>query len=87
MALSVQQATGLTTWAALSTSGIRALVLPDQVRKVVLCPDADEPGEQAANAAAERFASEGRAVSIARPPDGRGDFNDVLVGVVAWDAW
>ena len=82
-ALSVQQATGLTTWAALSTSGIRALVLPAQVREVVLCPDADEPGEQAAQAAAERFAGEGRAVSIAGPPDGRGDFNDVLVGAVA----
>ena len=38
--LSIQQATGLPTWAALSTSGIRAVVLPPQVREVVIltCP-------------------------------------------------
>ena len=76
-ALSVQQAAGLTTWAALSTSGIRSLVLPPQVREVVLCPDADDAGERAAQAAAERFTAEGRAVSIAKPPAGQ-DFNDRL---------
>ena len=76
-ALSVQQATGLTTWAGLSTSGIRALALPAQVRGVVLCPDGDDAGEQAAQVAARRFVAEGRAVRIARPPTGL-DFNDLL---------
>jgi len=75
--LAIQQATGLPAWAALSTSGIRAVVLPAQVREVVICPDGDEPGEAAAKVAAERFIREGRAVRIAPAPKGR-DYNDLV---------
>ena len=76
--LSVLQETGLPIWAALSTSGVKALILPSCVKEVVLLPDGDEPGEMAAKEAARRFISEGRAVKIARPPKGL-DFNDVLL--------
>lgn len=82
-ALSIQQATGTTTWAALSTSGIRALALPPQVREVAICADGDEPGIAAAKEAAERFVREGRAARVATAPAGQ-DFNDVLtVGAAA----
>ncbi len=76
--LAAMQATGNPTWAALSTSGLKALVLPDNITSVTICADNDEPGEQAAQAAARRWKLEGREVRIARPPDGHNDFNDAL---------
>lgn len=84
-ALSVQQATGIPTWAALSTSGLTALVLPQEVREVVIFADADKAGEKAALAAAKRFSTEGRTVRIARPPEGASDFNDVLMKEASGD--
>jgi DNA primase len=75
--LSVQQATGIPTWACLSTSGLRAVVVPPSVVEVVIFADGDAPGEEAALIAAHRLTTEGRRVRIARPPVGS-DFNDVL---------
>ncbi len=75
--LSVQQATGLPVWATLSTSGLRAVILPIEVETVIVAADGDEAGEKAAQAAARRFIAEGRTVKIARPPQGM-DFNDLL---------
>ncbi len=77
-ALSVLQATGIPTWATLSTSGLKAVILPDQVREVIICADGDEAGEKAANDAAQRFLREGREVRIARAP-AEMDFNDLLL--------
>jgi hypothetical protein len=74
--LSYMQATGTPTWAALSASGIQNLILPDIVREVVIAVDPDPVGIMAAHAAARRWISEGRRVSIARPPLGC-DFNDL----------
>ncbi|MCH8146927.1 MAG: toprim domain-containing protein [Planctomycetes bacterium] len=54
-ALSFQQATQLTAWAALSVSGVRSLVLPEEISAVVLGPDGDDPGDGAAVDAARRF--------------------------------
>nr|QIO37293.1 virulence-associated protein E [Bradyrhizobium sp. 1(2017)] len=76
--LSAMQATEHRTWAALSTSGLRRLDLPDDERDVVVLADADAPGEAAAMAAARRWAREGRRVRVARPPAGM-DFNDMLI--------
>ncbi len=45
---------------------------------MVIAADGDEPGEEAAQAAAQRFIAEGRTVKIARPPQGM-DFNDLLL--------
>ncbi len=75
--LSAIQATGLTAWAALSSSGLRSLDLPPSVQKVVILVDADAAGEAAAHAAAERWVRQGVAVSLARPPKGL-DFNDLI---------
>ena len=77
--LSAMQATGRPAWAALSTSGLRALDLPDTVRNVIVLADGDDPGEAAACDCAHRWKREGRSVRIARPPRGC-DFNDLLLG-------
>jgi len=74
--LSYQEATGTPTWAALSASGIRLLILPEQIRNVIIACDPDPVGIMAARAAAKRWLAEGRRVSICRPPLGR-DFNDL----------
>lgn len=76
--LSVMQRTGTPGWAALSTSGLKTLVLPLLVEEVVVLADADPAGEFAAREAAERWTRDGREVRIARPPLGYGDFNDLL---------
>jgi putative DNA primase/helicase len=76
--LAAIRATGHPAWAALSTSGLRSLDLPDVVRDVIVLADGDAPGEAAARACAWRWKREGRPVRIARPPQGM-DFNDMLV--------
>ena len=77
--LAATQATGNPAWAALSTSGLRTLELPNDVRDVIVLADGDDAGESAAQAAALRWMREGRRVRIARPADGP-DFNDLLLG-------
>jgi hypothetical protein len=75
--LAAMQASGRPAWAALSTSGLRSLDLPNAVRDVIVLADGDEPGEAAAKECARRCQREGRRVRIARPPGGM-DFNDLL---------
>jgi hypothetical protein len=77
--LAAMQATGRPAWAALSTSGLRTLDLPDDIREVIVLADGDQAGEAAARDCAWRWKREGRRVRIARPPQGL-DFNDMLVG-------
>ncbi len=76
--LAAMQASGHPAWAALSTSGLRALDLPHDVRDVIVLADGDDPGEAAAQDCARRWKREGRRVRIARPPQGM-DFNDLLM--------
>jgi phage/plasmid primase-like uncharacterized protein len=80
-ALSVQQATGIPTWAALGTANLGSVGLPAIAREVIVCADNDPSGagEKAALAAAARFAREGRNVRIARPGRPGTDFNDLRV--------
>ena len=75
--LAAMQATGKPAWAALSTSGLRALDLPRAGAEVIVLADGDAPGEAAAQHCARRWQREGRSVRIARPPSGM-DFNDLL---------
>jgi len=74
--LSVQQATGIPTVAALSAAGVQTLVLPAVVQEVFIAADPDRAGMQAAQSAARRWHAEGRSVRIVRPPDDV-DFNDL----------
>ena len=77
--LSAMQARPCPTWAALSTSGLRSLVLPNSIRtRIVILADGDEPGDAAAQACRARWMAEGRRVGIARPPRGM-DFNDLAM--------
>lgn len=73
-------------WAALSTSGLIGLILPPEVRHVIVCADNDEPksgrktgaGQKAARDAALRWASEGRRVCVVTPDRANSDMNDLL---------
>jgi putative DNA primase/helicase len=82
--LSAQIACALPCWAALSTSGMSALVLPSAVLTVVILADNDPngAGERTARTAAGRWLAEGRRVRIAMPPEPGTDFNDVLLGSI-----
>lgn len=77
--LAAMQVAGVPAWAALSTSGLCTLDLPETVEDVVVLADGDVAGEHAARQAAARWTRHGRRVRIARPPWGC-DFNDVLLG-------
>jgi hypothetical protein len=81
-AIATMQACSLPGWAALSTSGMVALILPPIVRHVIVLADHDASGtgERAARTAALRWLAEGRRVRIAIPPGPSTDFNDVLMG-------
>ena len=77
--LSLMQLRGLPGWAAVSTAGLRALVLTPAVRRVLIAVDRDAngAGEAAARDGGRRWILEGREVRLAMPP-GLGDFNDIV---------
>jgi hypothetical protein len=77
--LSGMKASGYPAWAALSTSGLRGLDLPKDVRDLIVLADGDEAGDAAAEDCALRWKRQGRRVRIARPPRGM-DFNEMLTG-------
>lgn len=79
-ALACQQATGIPTWAALSSGNLAQVALPpiSITTDVVIFADRDDPGRAAAATAAARLLCQGRRVRIAEPPDGIADFNDLL---------
>jgi Toprim domain len=79
-ALSIHLATGLPTWATLSTSGMKAVVLPPPslVPRLCIAADHDDAGIQAAETLAARELAIGRDVRIAVPPVPGQDFNDIL---------
>lgn len=64
-------------WAALSTSGLRALHLPADPGALIIASDGDAPGREAATALAERAYCLGWQVSLLPAPEGQ-DWNDVL---------
>jgi phage/plasmid primase-like uncharacterized protein len=76
----------LPAWAAVSAGNLAAgVMLPTEIRKVVIAADRDPPdaqgkcpGQDAARSAWFRLRHEGRAVRIAMPGAGRGDFNEIL---------
>lgn len=63
--------------AALSTSGMRTLHLPDHPHRLTIASDGDTAGREAANALAARAHALGWQVSLLPAPDGR-DWNDIL---------
>lgn len=81
-ALSAMGGAGLPTWAALSTGGIRKLILPPlpSASIVTIAADNDPVGLDAARVAAQRWITEGRTVRIAKPPAPFVDWNDAATG-------
>jgi putative DNA primase/helicase len=70
---------GVPAWAALSTSGLQAFILPPGVKRLLIAADSDDGGAglKAANALAER-AQRLCAVEIHPAPVGK-DWNDVVL--------
>lgn len=78
--LSIIQATGLHVWAALGTSNLGQVELPDLVLEVIIAADNDGPGIKAARAAAEAYRARGLRVRIIVATDSGADFNDLIGG-------
>lgn len=83
--LSVKQVRNIPAWAALSTSGLKKLIVPDHVRTIILLIDSDtnHAGQKAALAKAEEWFYEGRRVLLVYPCEqdpepAKLDFNDIL---------
>ena len=72
----------VTTWAALSASGMAGLRLPRDPGRLTIAPDGDAPGRKAAHDLAERAHALGWQVSMLDPGDGL-DWNDHLRGCAA----
>ena len=75
--LAVHLMTGLPVWAAVSTGGMKQLVVPGRVRLVVICLDHDEAGLDAARTLARRMLAEGRRVKLLAPDSLGEDWADV----------
>jgi hypothetical protein len=72
--------TDLPARAAISAGNLgKGLLLPPQVRRVVIAADPDDTGRDAAREAWFRWWAEGRAVRIAMPNHDGCDSNDLLV--------
>ncbi|MDA8049304.1 MAG: toprim domain-containing protein [Rhodospirillales bacterium] len=68
-------------WAAVSCGNLgRSLILPPEIRSIIIAVDADEPGQAAARAAWQRWAREGRRVRLATPKEAGADFSDIVMG-------
>ncbi|UPY37026.1 toprim domain-containing protein [Sediminicoccus sp. KRV36] len=78
-ALSAALLLKLPAWAAISAGNLGdSLILPAEVREVIIAADHDAPGRAAAQRAAARWKAEGRKVRIALPDKPGEDFNDLL---------
>ena len=76
-ALSVMQGDGINCLATLSATGLKEVVLPSDVKELVIYPDGDAVGLEAATTLVQRALLQGIRVGIKRPPLGK-DFNDLL---------
>ena len=68
-------------WAALSTTGLKALPIIPGVRRLILLSDNDtnQEGQLAAAAAALRWQAAGLEVVTLTPPTPDSDFNDLVI--------
>jgi putative DNA primase/helicase len=78
--LSFAELFDLPCWSAVYAGGLRSLVLPPDVRRIIIAADNDVSGvgQRNALAAYDRWTAEGREVRIKCPPDAGDDFNDIL---------
>jgi hypothetical protein len=79
--LAATQLFGLPSWSAVCAGGLRTVVLPPDVSRVIIAADNDASGAGQRNAldAYDRWTAEGRSVRIVVPPVVGDDFKDVLL--------
>ncbi|HUT49849.1 MAG TPA: toprim domain-containing protein [Alphaproteobacteria bacterium] len=77
-ALAFHQVSSLPIWAALSASGLQAVILPPQAKEIFVAADHDEAGLDAAETLARRLHNEGRTVRIVPPETPGSDWADEL---------
>jgi DNA primase len=76
--LSAMQLYGLPVWCALGGGNMAGIILPDNVKRIVIYGDNGKAGQDHAKRAAWHFYNEGRHVRLSFPPEEHGDFNDLL---------
>lgn len=77
-ALSATLLSGCPCWATLGSQRFDRIEIPDVVKELHLFADDDPPGRKAAEKAVARYQRIGRKVIVRFPPDGLGDWNDVV---------
>jgi putative DNA primase/helicase len=80
-ALAVREATGWPVWATIAALFMKEVIVPHEVKEVVIAADHDRAGIDAAHALARKLLREGREVRLAVPPEEGEDWLDVLVRV------
>jgi putative DNA primase/helicase len=80
-ALAVRLATGLPVWSTICAGGMERLIVPAEVRLVVICADHDTAGLDAALALARRLLAARRRVKILTPDIPGADWADDLQAV------
>ena len=83
--LAASELFGLPSWSAVYAGGLCSLVLPPEVRRIVIAADNDASGvgQRNALAAYDRWTAEGRSVRVKTPPNTGDDFNDLLLAARA----
>lgn len=76
--LAAMQLHDVPVWVALGGQRLAKIALPPEVERVVIFGDRDPAGELAAGVAAAHYSARGLSVDIRLPPEGYGDWNDVV---------
>jgi putative DNA primase/helicase len=76
-AMAVRLATRLPVWASICAGGMGRLIVPPEVRLVIICADNDPAGLDAAKALARRLLAEQRRVKILIPDTPGADWADL----------
>jgi hypothetical protein len=77
-ALAVREATGWPVWATIAAPFMKEVIVPPEVKEVLIAADHDKAGLEAARALARRLLREGRRVRMAVPPVEGEDWLDAL---------
>ncbi len=77
-ALAVREATGWPVWATIAAGFMKEVIVPPEVREILIAADHDRAGLEAAHALARRLLREGRRVRVAVPPKEKEDWLDAL---------
>ena len=80
-ALAVREVTGWPVWATIAAPFMKEVIVPGEVKEVLIAADHDRAGIDAAHALARKLLREGKRVRLAVPPVEGEDWLDVLVRV------